>query len=551
MKDEQFDVVVIGSGGAGLTGALASRTLGARTLLLEQADTVGGTYSYSSGLAWVPNNTQMRTLGCTDSEEEALAHVRELSGGRHNEEVLQSFVRNASRVIDWLERMQVPFEVVPGYPDYYAERRGGMREGRYVGSPVFYPEGHLDEYWREHSSSSPHYTGLVVSWPEIQQWGGLTAMASWDWAELASRVVKDGRAFGAATTGYLLAACLNAGVDVRCRWSASELVTADKRVTGVVARSLNGDGQEVRIGANWGVLLATGGYDADKGMQARWDPHPPATSIGVQSVDGSGVVMALELGAAFQVLDGQLLTPCYHIPGEEADRVPLYRIAVREPSFPGSIIVNGSGRRFCDESFYRAICHGMAEWDVVHQEYPNRIAYMVFDEEWKRRYPLGSIGPGEVPPWLVHASTPALLAEKIGVDGHEFQATIERYNQFAKAGEDPEFHRGGTEYGRNSGDASVTPTPCVRALEGELYAIEILLATVGTNNGLVYDANGQVLHVRGRPIPGLYAAGNAGANLAEGLWYNSGCSNARGMTFGYLAAQHMAELAAAPGPSDR
>ena len=551
MKNEHFDVVVIGSGGAGLTSALASRAHGARTLLLEQADAVGGTYSYSSGLAWVPANSQMRAQGLLDSEEEALAHVRELSGGRHDEAILQSFVHNAPRVIDWLQAMQVPFDVVPGYPDYYAERLGGKHEGRYVSSPVFYPGEHLDEYWVQHSSSSPHYTGLVASWREIQDWGGLAAMASWDWTELASRVVRNGRAFGAATTGYLLAACLRAGVDVRCRWSASELITIDGRVTGVVARVLDGDGDATRVSADWGVVLATGGYDASKGMQARWDPHPPATSIGVQSVDGSGIAMALEIGAAFQVLDGQLLTPCYHIPGEEADGAPLYRIAVREPSFPGSIIVNGSGRRFCDESFYRAVCHGMVEWDVVHQRYPNRTAYMVFDEEWKRRYPLGSIGPGEVPSWLVHASSPALLAERIGVDGAELASTIERYNQFAKAGEDPEFHRGGTEYGRNAGDASVTPNPCVRALEGELYAIEILLATVGTNNGLVYDVNGQVLHVRGQPIPGLYAAGNAGANLAEGLWYNSGCSNARGMTFGYLAAQHMAELASAAVPSDR
>lgn len=545
-RAELYDVVVIGSGGAGLTAALASQKLGARTLLLERSELIGGTYSYSGGLAWVPNNSQMRALGLSDSEEEAIAHIRELGGGRHNESVLRSFVGNAARAIDWLESVGVPFEVVPGNPDVYAERTGGKREGRFVSSPVFYPQEHLDEEWAKRADASPHYAGLAVSWQEIAEWGGLSSIASWDWDMLAGRVARDGRGFGGATTGYLLAACLRAGVEIRCGWMADELIRRGERVSGVVAHPVSG-GKPTRIHAEWGVVLATGGYDASKTLQAQYDPHFPIDTVGVSTIDGSGITMALEIGAAFQVLTGQLMTPCIHIPGEELNGKPLYRITPKEPAFPGGIVVNRAGNRFCDESFAQAICHGMTQWDAVRQEYPNGKAYLVFDEEWKKLYALGPVGPGEVPSWLPHADTAEELAALIGVDGTQLAATIERFNGFAPTGEDPDFHRGSTEFGRKSGDRRVSPNPTMRALKGRLYAVEILPSSVGTDNGLVYDANGQVLHVRGHRIPGLYAVGNSGANLGLGLWYNAGASNALALTFGYLAAVHMAQQAGRPG----
>jgi hypothetical protein len=157
---------------------------------------------------------------------------------------------------------------------------------------------------------------------------------------------------------------------------------------------------------------------------------------------------------------------------------------------------------------------------------------------------LGPVSPGETPPWIVSADTPQELASLIGADGAALAATLDTYNRDAVRGEDPEFGRGSTKYGRNSGDRTVIPNPCVRALEGRLYAVRLHLGSSGTNSGLAFDPVGRVRHVRGHLIPGLYVAGNAGANLVEGYWYNSGSSNAKALTFGYLAVRDMLDPAA-------
>jgi hypothetical protein len=181
----------------------------------------------------------------------------------------------------------------------------------------------------------------------------------------------------------------------------------------------------------------------------------------------------------------------------------------------------------------------MMRFDVVTQSYPNEEAFFVFDEEWKQSYALGPVGPGERPAWLMNAETAAGLAGVIGVDAAGLEATISSYNESADRGLDPLFHRGSTLYSRNTGDRRNEPNPCVRALRGRLSAIQIRIASSGTSNGLTFDPSGRVLHVRGYPIPGLYVAGNVGANLVEGLWINSGTSNAKALTFGHLAVKHM------------
>jgi hypothetical protein len=181
----------------------------------------------------------------------------------------------------------------------------------------------------------------------------------------------------------------------------------------------------------------------------------------------------------------------------------------------------------------------MAAFDVRTQSYPNEIAYLVFDQLWKDSYALGPIGPGDVPRWMSRGNDASELARVIDVDPAALTATICNYNSDAVRGDDPQFGRGSTAYGRNNGDRTVSPNPCVRPLDGQLYAVQLHLGSSGTNSGLVFDAAGRVQHLRGHPIDGLYVAGNAGANLMEGLWYNSGSSNSKALTFGCLAVRHM------------
>jgi len=538
MEKIETDVVIVGSGGAGLSGALTAAERGVDAIVIDGATKLGGTFAYSAGLVWVPGNHFMEGLGITDSPELGIEHVRELSGRRHDEAVLRRFMESSPQVIRWLvDTMHVPFEPVVSYPDYYADRVGGQAAGRHLAVPVFPTQELLPPEWQARLATSPHFAGLPASWVEIQSWGGLASMAAWDWEMLAERLMADTRGFGSAIAGYMLAECVRRNVRFRTETRATELLVEGERVVGV--RTLGSSGATGEIHARLGVLLATGGYDSNQRAKAQYDPYTDTKGIGSPGVDGSGLTMALEIGAAFQALDGQLTTPSIHVPGEEADGRPLFRSAVREPAYPGGIVVNAGGRRFCDESFYRSLCHSMMHFDVVTQSYPNEVAWFLFDEEWKQTYSLGPVNPGEVPPWLATGATPTELAAAIAVDGAQLELTVRGYNEHAIRGEDPQFRRGSTLYGRNTGDKRVQPNPNVRALTGRLYAIRLHVASSGTNNGLRFTPDGEVLHVRERTIPGLYAAGNVGANLSEGLFYNSGLSNAKSLTFGHLAVDHM------------
>jgi 3-oxosteroid 1-dehydrogenase len=352
---------------------------------------------------------------------------------------------------------------------------------------------------------------------------------------LGSRIRDDYRAFGSATTGFMLASLLRRGVEVMPATEAVELLQDGRHVRGVRVQDSTG---ESVLEATRAVVLATGGYDANKELKHRWDPHPMTVRLGAPTVDGSGLTMALERGAAMAMFDGQLLVPAYHVIGEEASGEPLYRLMARETSFPGGIVVNRSGHRFSDETFYRDMVHEMASFDTIKQGYPNYECYFVFDQGYKDKYPLGSVMPGDVPEWMDRGNTPAELAARISVDPNGLTDTIERFNGPAARGEDPEFHRGRTAHGRNGGDPDVQPNPCVRPLRGPFYAIPVYLGTAGSNSGLVINPDAQVMHVRGDPITGLYAAGNIVANLPEGLWYNGGISNSKGITFAYLGVRH-------------
>jgi 3-oxosteroid 1-dehydrogenase len=531
------DLIVIGTGGAGLTSAIVAHDLGAEVVVLEQGSQVGGTYGYSAGLVWAPNNRHMRAAGISDSVEEAHTHIRELSGGKHDERVLESFLTNVSTVVDYLEdKAGVPFEMVASYPDYYSERTGGKRSGRHLGSPVFRAGDELDEHWRQHLVVSPHFSAVPFSWVEIGEWGGFNAVADWDWSLRDERVAHDTRAFGPAAIGYMLKSVLSRDIPILLETTALELLRGSKgRVSGVRIRDAQG---ERSIKARRGVVLATGGYERNDALQHRWASHPKAIALGASTVDGSGLIMALEVGAAFASIEGEALVLTYHIPGEKRGADPLYRLFTREPALPGSVIVNRRGRRFADDSFFRSVCGAMSVFDASDQEFPHFPAYFVFDDAWKKTYALGSVQPGVVPDWLASGETPAQLATKVGIDADGLAASIESFNHAASSGVDHEFGRGAKYFSRNNGDPSVVPNPCLRPLEGMLYAIEIRQGSVGSTDGLVAGPDGEVIGLHGFPIAGLYAAGNVAANLVEGLWANSGVENARSLTFGYLSARH-------------
>lgn len=537
MSEKSCDLLVIGGGGAGVAAALAGAAAGADVLVVEKSQKLGGTYAYSSGLVWVPANSSARSSGIVDSIELARRHITNLNGGKSVPTVLDAYLNRGPETLDFLAGLGVPLDWIPGYPDYYAEEPGGLMEGRYLSSPVFDRTAELPAQWHDRIEFSPYYVDVPASWPEIQAWGGYGLISEWDWRLLDDRKKRGVHGWGGATTGYLVAAALRAGIRFEL---GTKLLELDRdpsgRVIGATV-SANGAAPEHLV-AGSGVVLAAGGYDHNPDMQRQFDPHPPATPFSNPSVDGSGIAAGMNVGGSFANILGQLMSPVYVLPREDQQGNIVGNVAGREPSFPGSFVVNRAGRRFADDSFYRALVGGMVRFDTKYCRFENLPCWMVFDEEWKATYRLGHVKPGEAPSWMPRATSAADLAGKIGVDPAGLEATLATFNTGAAKGRDEQFGRGSMAWARNNGDSRIKPNPCVRPLSGTLYAVELKLGTMGTLSGLAVDEMARVLRADGTPIEGLYTCGQSMSALVEGYWYNSGTSNGRALIFGYIGARH-------------
>ena len=133
-----------------------------------------------------------------------------------------------------------------------------------------------------------------------------------------------------------------------------------------------------------------------------------------------------------------------------------------------------------------------------------------------------------------------MLFRSISPDALE--ATIAEFNSTAKDGEDPAFGKGSKAYNRYQGDALVTPNPCVAPLHvAPYYAIKLVVGDIGTFAGLTTDENTRVLDASGKPIKGLYAVGNDAASVMGGNYPGAGITLGPGLTFGYVAAMHLAK----------
>jgi len=521
-----------------MAAALAGADAGADVLVVEKSQKLGGTYAFSSGLVWVPANRSAREAGIEDSIDLARHHINNLNGGKSVPEVLEAYLQRGPETLDFLAEHGVPLDWIPRYPDYYAEQPGGLMEGRYLSSPVFDGARELPAEWRERAEFSPYYTDVPASWPEIQAWGGYGLISEWDWKLLEERKQRGVVGWGGATTGYMMAACLRTG---RIRFQlGTKLLELDKDASGRVVGatvSIDGGGPE-HIAARAGVVLAAGGYDHNPEMQRQFDPHPNATPFSNPSVDGSGIAAGMNAGGSFANIMGQLMSPVYVLPREDQAGNIVGNVAGREPSFPGSFVVNRAGRRFADDSFYRVLVSGMVRFDTKSCQFENLPCWMVFDEEWKATYRLGHVKPGEAPSWMPRAGNAAQLASKIGVDAAGLEETLRTFNAGAADGRDDEFGRGSMAWARNNGDRRIKPNPCVRPLSGTLYAVELKLGTMGTLSGLAVDEHARVLRADGSPIEGLYTCGQSMSAIVEGYWYNSGTSNGRALIFGGIGARH-------------
>jgi 3-oxosteroid 1-dehydrogenase len=548
----EFDLIVAGSGAAGMTAALTAAHLGATVVVLEKAEVFGGSTARSGGGIWAPGNVVLRKAGVPDTPSAAAAYLAYVTGDDVPAERRAALLEHGPAMLDLVLAM-TPLRLtwVPGYADYYPEAPGGRARGRSI-EPVPF-DGRLlgAELSRLNKPYLPVPAGVAVTQADYR-WltlGPRHPRAMLAGLKVAGRLARS-RLLGhrMLSLGQALAAGLRAGlaahgVPVWLDTPMTGLVVTDGRVTGV--RVLR-DGQPTVLRARRGVLIATGGFERNEEMRRRYQRSPIGTewTTGATANSGDGIVAGQELGAATGLMDDAWWGPSIPLPGG-----PYFCLAER--SLPGCVLVNGAGQRFVNESApYVDAVHAMYEGNS--KENPHIPAWLVFDQRYRDRYVFAGRPPGRPFPrrWyaagaVFQAPDLAGLADAIGVDPAALAKTVARFNDFARTGQDEEFSRGASAYDRYYGDPRCRPNPNLAPLaKAPYYAARIVPGDLGTKGGLRTDARARVLREDGSVIDGLYAAGNASAAVMGHSYAGAGATIGPAMTFGYIAAHDL--VAATP-----
>jgi 3-oxosteroid 1-dehydrogenase len=378
---------------------------------------------------------------------------------------------------------------------------------------------------------------------DIFRGGGLANMLKWDYSVMSERLAKDERCAGPGLAASFVKGVLDRGIPLHTGVDAQALVGDGSRVVGVRAVR---DGREFFVKANRGVVIAVSSYERQAHYAKTLGHQLQVESMVMPTIDGAHLRLAGQFGARIaRVPDVTLLG--FRIPGEEQEgELPLWRGALPFLGMPHTIVVNRAGRRFANEAFYRSIDYAFDVIDGGTQTHPNFPCWAIFDGQARAKYPFGSLMPGQEVPEAtgVKAESIAELARKIGVDAQGLAATIATFNGYCERGEDPEFKRGTHPWAATMcGDPLQKPNANLGALvKAPFYAVELHRLAGGgiASTGVLADQHCRAMGWDDKPIEGLYVAGNSMARMDNGAFMQSGITNARGMTHGYLAGRHAA-----------
>lgn len=519
-----FDVVVVGSGAAGLVAATLAADGGASVLLLEKSDQLGGTTALSGGAAWIPANSHVGELGGTDSEADALAYIRALCGDDAPDPALvELFVRTAPRMLSYLEE-HTPLEMaaIPGFPDYYLhlEELPGRTSGGRAVEALPYPV----------RTELPDYADVLPVRSTLNILGARTTHAQERTPQdpdalaalVALREAEDVRVKGVALVARLLRGLVDRGVVIRRSSPAEGLIVADGEVVGV--RSDDAD-----IGARRAVVLTSGGFEWDRNLVRSFIGYD-VVPVSAPTNAGDGLRMALEAGAAVANMRSYFGTAVAYDSTLPADGTPSAQagqagLPIR--THAAALIVNGRGERFLNEhTRYNDFPKVFGNFDARGPGLPNLgAAWLIFDATARSQTAVLSAAPGGPDPeWLHPSADLGELAERLDIDTATLTATIEEYNRLAACGEDPQFGR-----------RSLAPVE-----SAPYYALRLHPGTLSTTGGPRISGHGEVLRHDGTPLPGLYAAGTVAAGVFGYLYPSGGSPIAMAMTFGFLAGRHAA-----------
>lgn len=549
--DETYDVVVVGAG-TGLMAAITAADAGLRTIVVEKTDKLGGSTAMSGGGMWMPGNSVVREKGIADTRARAETYLDNVVGDSAPRERRMSFLEHAPAAVDLLRRKTpLTFSHMPEYADYFSDVEGGSAIGRSIepapfdlaslGSdaelvrkgaieaPVPMPITSVDYKWMNLMARAPQRAVPKVVTRVAQGLGGKVLLK------------RNYVAGGAALAAGLVVGARQAGVELAVNTPVRELVVDGDRVVGVVVER---EGREVRIAATRGVMLAAGGFDHDMAMRHEYQSEAleEGWTFGNPGNTGEVITMAEGIGAALTLMDESWWFPA--IPPARPGEPPAMLLAER--SVPGSLIVDGTGHRFFNESA-DYMSAGRIMLGLDDGERPHLPAWLIFDQQYRNSYVFGgALMPGQSLPkhWyqngIAHkAGSIAELATKIGIpalgDG------VARFNVLASQGHDDDFNRGQSFYDRYYGDPTNTPNPNLRPLlKGPFYAVKVVPGDLGTCGGVKADEHARALRPDGTVIEGLYAIGNCAGNAFGNVYPGPGATIGQGIAYGYIAGMHAA-----------
>lgn len=525
--DYECDILFVGAG-ASMMGAIDAHNAGAKVMLIEKRDVLGGDTWLCGGV--------IRAGGNTRAQQEA-------------------------GIID--ERTGEPDTLEQMYEDWFVEEAGGQADPEVVRKCVEWSPGYID-WFMDRGVTFKIFTAGVFPVGRSHQCG------------------MEGELFagiGKPYTDAMHAELDKLGVEYHTNTRGIHVLQdRDRKVIGVQAVDMNTG--EVKYYKAKAVVLSTGGNAWNDELNARYNPETIncLSNTGAQVTSetnprpfgtGDGHIMAMELGANMRNMN-EVFNHCFNMAGEP-DRYVSCNLDLDNgltnseqqnpiwitPGHVGSIIVNRHGERFvCEGASYDLFGRAWDAYDTGRREWRNIPGYVIVDSTFDGNF--GNATPtlasmvesGEFPEWVHTFETMEDLADGMGIDKENLLHTVERWNAMCEEGVDKDWCRGEATWDMyTAGDVSrvesgelKNPSMAPLAEEGPYYCVELYPGMLSTSGGMEINGNAQVKNVRGQVIPRLYAASNCIASPMGRAYAIGGTAIVNGFVVGYVAANHIATL---------
>ena len=558
-----YDLIVVGSGAAGLATAITAKKRGLSVAVLEKEPVFGGTTALSGGVLWVPLGPHSRKQNPTDTREAARTYLMEETGTYFDAEATDVFLDNGPKMVEFFER-ETEMKFVPTlYPDYHPTVKGGVDIGRAILAAPFDIRGLGADMPRlkpplktitfigmMFNSSNADLKHFFQATKSLTSFIYVAKRLATHIKELALYRRGINVTSGNALAARLAKSALDLQIPIYTNTPAKKVQMDGDRVVGVLATQ---DGKEVTYTAKHGVVLACGGFPHDIKRIAQAYPHlkrggehlsPTPTSN-----TGDGTRMAEELGGVVDIKfkDASAWMPVSKVVYKNGEIGVFPHLLDRYK--PGIIGVLRNGKRFTNESnSYHDVGAAMIR---ACENQAETAMWLIGDKTTLAKYGIGFVKPAPMPigqflrnGYLIKGNTLAELAKNAGIDPLGLEETVKQYNIGAVHGEDREFGRGTTSFNRYLADPENKPNPCVAPIQnGPFYAVKVIMGDLGTFDGIKTTPYGEVLKRDGSKIENLYAVGNDRASMMGGNYPGAGITHGPNMTFGFVTGNYIADKA--------